>query len=174
MIINEEIVEIFKSKKIPVDEGILYLLSIFFNINSKYIPDEFKSKINSLRIVEINNTGLIWNKPLFQDQNIHFSWVSDIRNMFSNINKERSGSLTLCVKKMKKLFSLYPHIRKDDVIAATEMYITSIKDPQYILKSHNFIYKDNDITDSTLLSYLETYYEKKEESNKNHITNIMQ
>ena len=46
MIINEEIVEIFKSKKIPVDEGILYLLSIFFNINSKYIPDEFKSKIN--------------------------------------------------------------------------------------------------------------------------------
>lgn len=166
--INEEIRNKLKGK-INIDNGILYLLSLYYDLEEDIIPLQIKSKVNSLGIISLDKDNSInWNIPLFEEQEIHFQWVNDFRKLFIDKNIERAGSSKLCIKKMKKFFSLYPHIRKEDILLATENYINSIKDYNYLVKSHNFIYRENNTDDSLLLNYVENIINYE---NKNRISN---
>ena len=74
---------------------------------------------------------------------------------------------------MKKLFSLYPHIRSDDVLEATDLYLGNIKDVQYVLKANNFILTDKG--ESELYHWIEEVYEvRKRTEERKSFNNIMQ
>ena len=175
MIISELVKDTLSRFKIQRDEGILYLLAVYLNLKVDFIPDNLKLKVHATNIFEFTSKeGIKWNMPLFEGGDIHFDWVKEFRSLFSSRNRERAGSLTVCTTRMKKFFSLYPFVRKDDVIQATKLYLESVKDPTYILKSQNFIFDDK-FVNSELLDWVNDYLELKDNKvSKVSIRNVIQ
>jgi hypothetical protein len=64
-----------------------------------------------------------------------------MRNSFGVINKARVGSKSTEWLEWKFLCQSWCE-KRQDVIGATEMYFSSINDPQYLVSAHYFIYKD--------------------------------
>ena len=158
MEINEEILEIFKEFKIFPDDGICYLISLFYGLKPTYIPKELMKKINTTKIYEEKNKSIHWNIPLFKNQSIEFQWVkSEYVKLFKEANVEKGGNIRESISRMKKLFAKHPEIRKHEVIEATKLYLYNT-DSKYIRKPHYFIEKGqgaNKISD--ILDWIDKY-----------------
>jgi len=158
MEINKVILEAFKEANIRQDDGICYLLSLYYGFNPTYIPDDFKMRMNTLRIYEYNKDVLRWNVPLFDGQELAFGWVEkDYVSMFKDANSSKGGKVRESIVRMKKLFAHHPDIRKEEVLNATRMYIMNT-DPNYLRFPHYFIEKGVGV-DKTydLLDWIEKY-----------------
>lgn len=141
MEINEEIIEIFREFKILPGDGICYLLAVFYGYKPSYIPEDLVKKVHISGIIVEKDKNIHWNIPLFEGQSTNFEWVAtQYMSMFDQANPDRKGNARECIKRMKKLFSKHPEIRKDDVLGATEMYILNT-DSKYIRTSHYFLEK---------------------------------
>jgi hypothetical protein len=154
MNINQDILKRLQDFKIEKDTGLTYLIGMYLGYKPK-IPEEMRKKIFATNIFEYSKKeGVIWKIPLLEDQDVYFEWVKfDFRNLFARVNIERGSTTSLCTKKMKIFFAKNPHVRKEDVIKATEAYIRSVDNPQYIVKADNFIYDDK--SNSLLLQWIE-------------------
>lgn len=159
MELNNEVVEILKEYKINKDEGVLCLLGIFHGLDvDTLIPDNIIKAINITKIVEKDySTGTIkWNIPLYSGQQTAFDWVEDWMKPFGQLNPERKGVKKDCVARMKRFFGSNPEYRKEDVYKARDMYLSTVKDPQYLKSSHKFIYEGaGDFRSSILLQWCE-------------------
>lgn len=141
MQLNPEISEILKSHQIDKDQGYLFLLGVYFNLDvEKMCSEETIKAINLTKIVEkdYGNKTLKWNIPLFLGQETNFEWVISW-NANWLANPSRKASNPDCIKRMKEFFSKYPHIRKEDVINATDFYFRSTT-PEYLKNSAAFIF----------------------------------
>lgn len=155
---NPQIKDIFVQNNINYDEGMLYLLSIYFNLNidEKKFEESIK-QVNFTKIVERNYStipfSIVWNVPLFEGMqtNILWEWVTDYRNMFKNIRPDRASTINICLARMKNFFSTHPSVRKEDVMEATRMYLSTVKDPAYLVSAHYFIKKDKGINEASKL-----------------------
>lgn len=161
MTINPLVKEVLKSYKIDVDSGVLVLLGIYYGLDvDKVCPEEVVKGINLTKIVERDykfNT-VVWNIPLFEgiETNNSWNWVVDWVDGFGRINKERAGSWRDAVSRMQKFFQKYPEYRKGDVYAARNLYFRSVRDSQYLMKSHKFIFDGiGAMEKSTLLEWCE-------------------
>lgn len=164
MKINTEIVQKLKDYNIAIDDGILYLMSLYFKLDASYIPNNIKLKMNATNIFTVDSKRRItWNIPIFEEQLNNFEWVKSFRNAFKKKNPDRVGSLVTCVERFKEYFAMNPHIRVDDVKGATMMYIKSVNDPQYLMKSHNFIFMG---TKNKRVSELDNWIERYKEATK--------
>lgn len=144
MRINPNLKDIFQHHNIDYDEGILYLLSLYFGVKMDEIKFEKTIKqVNICKIVErdLNTKSLTWNEPLFEGQNTAWEWLSEYRKMFTAVNKSRGGSMPAITVRMKKFFAEQPHVRKEDVMEATRMYMRTISNPQYLQSADYFISK---------------------------------
>ena len=158
MKINEEVKGILREFNISVDDGLSYLLCVYYDTVPSYVPDILVQKLNRTRIYEEESGSIKWNIPLFEDQITGFEWVKDWVNEFGNINKERKGNERTCIARMKKFFTENPDIRKDEVIGATQMYFYNLNDPQYLMTSHYFISKGKGLEKvSTLKDWIDKY-----------------
>lgn len=162
MKINKDIAGILDKFKIPYEEGLSGLLSIYYDCIPMYMPQLLIQKLYLTGIV-IRNTdkSLTWRVPLFNKQEVNFAWVEAFRDTFKRINPDRAGTLSTCVTRMKKFFFENPHIRIDDVKGATLMYQSTVRDPQYLITSHKFIYEG---AGTSRNSPLEEWIEKYKES----------
>jgi hypothetical protein len=169
MIINEQIKEILKEFNINESDGIIYLISLHLNLvtHSTIFPESFVSLICSTGIFYADTTGLNWKIPLFEEQETQWSWIkNEYIPMFKNLNKDRAGNYRDCVSRLKKIFSKYPEIRKEDVIAATKMYLRDT-DREYIKTSHYFIEKGIGASKSSdLLEWVDRYKESLNETKR--------
>ena len=139
MKINKKIYETLEEFNISSGNGILYLLSLYFNTGENSIPDIFKRKVLSTKIVENTDTGLKWNIPLFEGAEIAFAWVeTEYIPLFEKAGKDKYKREALV--RIKKLFAENPEIRKDEIIGATEMYLLNT-DPKFVRFPHYFIEK---------------------------------
>lgn len=160
MRINPLIKEILQQYNIDISLGTLVLLGIYFNldINKVYSEETIKS-INLTKIVDkdYNTNTIIWNIPLFEGQEVGaFDWVNDWISAFGKINPERKGSFRDAIPRMKAFFAANPEYRKEDVYKARDAYFRTIRDPQYLMKSHKFIYDGiGAMKKSTLLEWCE-------------------
>lgn len=164
--VNEDIKVTLKKYNIPYEDGILCLLSIYYQIPfSDLLPSQLILKVLSTGIVSRNvDNSYTWKIPLFDKQEINFAWVADYRMAFKKLNPDRAGSLNTCILRMKKFFSENPHVRAEDVNAAVGMYFRTVKDPQYLITSHKFIYDGiGSSRNSNLEIWLEKYYESQGE-----------
>ena len=163
--LNPQIKEILKTYNIPFEEGFLCLLAVYYNIHNpfpNYVPVDIKAKVYATGIFSIEkNNDVVWKVPLFENQQIKFEWVKSYREIFKKINPERAGSLSTCISRMKKFFSENPDVRVEDVRGALKMYIRTVKDPQYLITSHKFIYDGVGVSRN---SHLEEWVEKYRES----------
>ena len=143
MELNKEIREILNTYNIDVDSGMLCLLGIYHNLDvEKIVQEQIIKQINLTKIVEkdYNSDTITWNIPLYVGQETVFDWVIDWMKPFGTMNPERRGVAKDCISRMKKFFMSNPSYRKEDIYTARDMYLTTIKDPQYLKSSHKFIY----------------------------------
>lgn len=137
MEINDEILEILEEYKIRREDGIPYLLSLYFGYNPTYIPNDIKLKVNLSKIVEVDGTSFKWNIPLFAGQEIAFEWVrTEYVALFKAVGKGTHHREA--TDRMKRLFAKHPDIRKEEVLGATELYLYNDKFPRL---PHYFIEK---------------------------------
>lgn len=174
--INDEILEILSEFKIQRDDGICYLISLFYSYKPNYIPDILKQKMNTTGIYTEDKGSIKWNIPLFEGQQTAFDWVkTEYVQMFKDANELKGGNVREATTLLKQLFAKNPVIRKDDIIGATRMYLLNT-DPKYIMFPHYFIQKGRgaDKTE-TIQTWLEKYeLAKNQEQGRSAITNTMQ
>ena len=139
-------------------EGILYLLALYIELDVNCISKVIQKKVNLLKIVQRDYDGdsfsLRWNEPLFEGEEptqCHWNWVDDWRRLFKQVNPERDGTKKYCVSRMKKFFSKFPNYRQEDVMLATKAYLSSVSSPQYCKKAHKFIFEGMGVNEYSLL-----------------------
>lgn len=171
MKINPQIREIFLQNNVDYDEGILYLLSIYFNLNISLEKFEQTIKqVNFTKIVDRDYSEItykvVWHVPLFESSatDTLWDWVIEYRNMFKNIRPDRAGTINNCLSRMKNFFATHPSVRKEDVLEATKAYISTVKDPAFLISAHYFIKKDRGNNEA---SKLEEFLEIIEDQKKN-------
>jgi len=172
---NEEIIRILKENGISVDDGLTYLLSLHYGLKPTFIPDILKTQILISGIIIPKDTGIEWKIPLFSDMITHFEWVKEYRDAFKKINPERSGNLKTCVARFRKFFADNPEVRVEDVKDAVNLYFRSLKNPQYLMKSHNFIFMGQGTSKTSELEvWLERVYEiRSSEEDRTSLSNTM-
>lgn len=139
--INSEITKILKDFKIRQEEGLCYLLCIYYCLDQipEFIPEVLKSKIIATNIFSFDKGVLTWNVSLFEKQNTHFEWVEkEYIPLFTKIGK--LPHVTECMVRMQQLFASHPDIRKEEVLEATKQYI-STTEVSYVRQPHYFIWK---------------------------------
>lgn len=163
MKINTEIIKILSEEDIDIDKGLNYLVCKFFNLKVDLIPIPIQQKVIATNIFEDKNNKTTWNVPLFGSPGVDKAWdwvQEEYIPLFSKIGKGSYKRETL--KRMKKLFSEFPHIRKEDVLGATEMYLLNTK-PQFIRQPHYFIEKGvGTAKTQDILEWIDTYNDAKE------------
>lgn len=159
MEINPIIIETLRKCKIDKSQGLLCLLGIYYDLDvDSTCSEEVVSAINITKIVEKDyDTGSIkWNLPLFKGHEAHFDWVADWLQPFGRINPERKGNLRDCTTRMIEFFRKYPEYRKEDVYAARDLYLKTVTDARFLMKSHKFIFDGmGTMKHSTLLDFCE-------------------
>lgn len=162
MKINEKIIETLKEVGIAPKEGLTYLLALYFETSTVSIPIEVKNKVNLSGIVYSNSSGLAWKIPLFENGQAEdaWSWVEkDYIGLFKKIGKGTNKREALV--RMKALFKENPSIRKEDVLGATEMYLSEIKFPRL---PHYFIQKGIGVAKiQDILEWIDKYKESQKD-----------
>lgn len=161
---NNEILKKLNEEGVPRNEGLLYLLSLYYELDTKLFPNNFKLKMNSMGIITLEKSLLVWKIPLFEGMEIAFQWVeTEYVKLFAEKNPDKAGHQRESIVRMKKFFSENPAARKQDVLGATVMYLSQT-DPRFIREPHYFISKGRGIEHiSDLLTWLDKYYEAQEE-----------
>lgn len=169
MVINEEVKEILKENNIPINKGLIYLLCIFHNIdvNNVVIDEKIITTINSLKICErdYKNKTIIWNIPLYEGHNNEVDWIKEWMIPFGKMNPDRKGTYQSCLRRMQKFMIENPQYNKEDIIIARDLYLRSISNATYVMKSHKFI---EDGIGTQKKSELLEYCEKIREQNNNN------
>jgi len=164
MEINKEIIRILSEEDI-LDEGLLYLLSVYHNI--KYDFNEIiVNKVNNLNFFEKNydTNEIIWNINLYGD-NITQDFIEQYRSLFIQIDTSLRGDRKTIIKKFKKFFLEYPQYSKQDILDAAKLYLEDCLYKgyhiKYIQNANYFIEKQRNPTGSKLLTYLEILKEEQ-------------
>ena len=172
---NEEVIKILKDCNIPVDDGVTFLLALHYNLKPSFIPKILQYQMLTTGIYEPKDGEIIWKVSLFGEELNHFEWVKEFREAFKRINPDRAGNLKTCVARFKKVFAENPEVRVEDVKDAVNMYFRSVRDPQYLMKSHNFIFMGQGTSKTSELEvWLERAKEVKDsQTDRNSMSNTM-
>lgn len=163
---NKEIEDLLIKHGISLEIGKLCLLGIYYNIdyeelyNSSYLVHKVVKQIQTLDIFtfDFSKEEIVWNMPLFEiaveeieDKN--WGWINEYREKFKRVNKACGSSFRECKVRMERFFATHPAVRKQDVLKAADIYISSVKDPKYLQQANYFIKKG--AFESRLEQYLE-------------------
>lgn len=176
MEINSEIKRKLNQSSLPnKTSGLAYLIALYFKChNATCFSEKLKAEVSSLGIFALNQTGIEWKIPLFKGQEANFEWVKDYRDKFKSANKARAGDLRACVSRMKDFFAQNPHVRVEHVMKATDNYLASVSDPNYICTSHYFIVKGKGIDRTSLLeAFIEDVVDEKTDVNLVGVNRMM-
>lgn len=184
-IINPKIEEILQEFNITREDGLSYLLSIYYDVRPSYTPPLLIQRMNTTNILGLDeNKMLVWRFPLFlNDDNMSsdkWSWTSEWMDMFKDVNKDRRGASRSVKTRMMVFFSENPDVRKEEVFEATKMYLRSLTSPTFCKKSHKFICEGSGKFRVSLLEeWVEKYREyyavsDEPQTSSNSLNNTMQ
>lgn len=155
MLFNQEVKNIIKDAGLNVEDTLTFLVALYYKLSPPtYLNNqEFMAKVQLLRIVE---PGPKWNIPLFQGQETNFDWVrSEYCTLFEDAGKNKY--VREATERMKDLFAKNPAIRKDEIIGATEIYLSQT-DVRYVQFPHYFITKGKGVDKTqAILTWVDTY-----------------
>jgi len=175
---NPDIKEIIEEFNLDYDLSFNYLLAIYHNLKTNNYSYEFQTIMAKTGIIFIGVDGKDeWKIPLYIGQETAFEWVKDYCELFKRANKAKGGHIKSSTARMKKMFSINPEVRKDEVLGATIMYINQVEDFGYLMFPHYFISKGvgADKTEN-LLDWIDKYKEAEEMENTDgtDLSNSMQ
>lgn len=145
LIFNSEVKKLLQQKGISLQDGLSYLVCLYYDMSPTYVPSTLETKILSANIVtkDYSSGTFKWKVPLFEEQETGFEWVKEWMDLFKSVNPERRGVKADVLRRMKKFFANNPTYRKDDVFKATQNYLSSVDHPKFCKKSHKFIYEQD-------------------------------
>lgn len=156
---NNKIKQLFDKYNIYWDDGITYLLSKYYELDSKVFPLPLINKIKLTNILHNNKFQI----PLFEKEELKFDWISTYINMFKEVNPDKKSNIRNVEVRFKWFFKEYSgEYNKDDILKATEEYLKNTN-PMYIREPHYFIKKGNG---TNLTSDLLTWLEKIKSENE--------
>jgi len=173
---NEDVLEILQDFRVEIDEGLLYLLSIYHDLKSDVFPEGLKNAMSTTGIVQKGCGGKYdWKLPLFKGQEVAFDWVeTQYCELFKMQNTDRGGNVKESTSRMKIYFSKNPEVRKEEVLGAVRMYLTGIN-PSYMSNPHYFIKKGKGADAVHLLEdWIQKYRDGIKVSNGLDLSNTMQ
>ena len=175
MKINSKIIETLIDKQLPIDDSILFLLAIYFKLETSVFSNTFIRTIHSLGIYTLDDTNFVWRVPLFEGGTTNFDWVKDeYVPMFKAKNKDKGGKVREATIRMKKFFADNPDIRKDEVIKATQVYLLNT-DLRFIRYPHYFIKKGKGVEEvSDLYDWIQKIRDEEKPVKRTSLNNIMQ
>jgi|TARA_R110002020_G_scaffold148076_8_gene323925 hypothetical protein len=174
--INPDVIDLLKECNVGVESGLGYLLCLANNFVPVYIPERLKQMVHSTGIVIYNKEGITWRMPLFKEQATEFGWLEEWRELFKPFGTHNKNKKEVALK-MKAFFSENPHIRVEEVMGATKMYVAHQIKEGYPRQPHYFITKGRGLDKiSDLTTWVDEY---KESNTKNDdegytLTNSMQ
>lgn len=154
--INPEIIEVLKSNKIRVADGVSALVLMYHNLKPTYLDKSLTDTLFTTGLVSFDYTSnsFSWKYPLYENSHEdNYDWIGDWMDLFKKSNPERRGTKAAVVKRMKDFFANNPKYTVENVFNATRQYLRSVTDPKYVKTSHKFI-KEQDGS-SKLLEQLE-------------------
>jgi hypothetical protein len=144
MMINEKIEEELLRNDIDVLKGLIFLLCLFYKINTDEVIDfDIQTKVLSCHnILTINDKGIvIFKMPLFVPESDvpheDLSWVEyeycPLFRMAGKLPQVRE-----CTERMENFMMNHPEITKEQILAATTAYINNthqnfIREPRYFI-----------------------------------------
>lgn len=158
MKINETIKETLKDYNINVEDGLCFLLGVYYGMIPSYMPPSLQQKVMATNIVKGSLNDQTWNIPLFEEQMTNYGWVKEYVAVFKKLNPDVPGSVTESTRRFKRFFAQNPQYTVEDIKGAVNLYIKSLNDPKYITWPHYFINKDGN---SLLEAWLDTYMQTK-------------
>jgi hypothetical protein len=160
--VNSEIMKKLRENKINIQDGISFLLCLYYSIKPSYIPTNLEKKVLCSGIVskEYGSGTIDWVVPLFNESIVNFEWIKGWMDLFKNVNPERRGVKADVLKRMKDFFMNNPTVTVKDVQEATKLYLSTVSEPKFCKKSHKFI-KEQD-GHSMLLDFVTQYKERQE------------
>lgn len=175
MKINSQIRSVLTEFNIPVDDGLAYLLSIYFNCRPSYTPTLLVQRMNVTNILGIDsNREIMWHIPLFEEEsNDKWQWVIEWNAEFKAINSKRKAPDKDVITRMKAFFADNPDVRKEEVIEGTKLYFRSLSNADFLISSHYFISKGvgRDRV-SALYGWVEKYRETIADTSSNNVDDI--
>lgn len=176
MKINPLVVSRLQEMHIDKDAGLLVLLGYYYELDvDKACIEEAVKAVNLTGIVGKNygeggrpTQTLVWNMPLFVDgqQEVigDWRWVTDWMRPFGLLNLDRLGNWEDVQHRFEKFFAEHPGFSVEEIFEARDMYLKTITNPTYLMKSHKFIYEGiGKMQTSNLLAYLRMVRDKKKE-----------
>lgn len=141
--VNSKIRTLLQSNQINIQDGLTFLISVYYNLTPSFIPKDLENKVLALNIInkDYETNQIVWKVNLFEEQITGFEWITEFMDLFGKVNPDRRGVKIDVLKRMKKFFMNNPIYRKEDVINATKSYLKTLTDPMYCKKSHKFIYE---------------------------------
>ena len=145
LIFNSKVKEELQRKGVSLQDGLSYLICIYYDMFPTYVPAALETKILSANIItkDYASGTIKWKMSLFEEQETGFEWVKEWMDLFKSVNPERRGVKADVLRRMKKFFANNPSVRKEQVFKATETYLKSVDHPMYCKKSHKFIYEQD-------------------------------
>ncbi|MDB4285869.1 hypothetical protein N9933_01045 [bacterium] len=177
MIVNEELKSVLKGADVSFDNALLYLLSLYHELNPTCIPNEVKIKVHALNIVAMSTHGLVWYVPLFETQSTDYGWVeNEYLALFEPYGTHKQHKVE-CLKRMKKFFYEYfGTYNKEQVLGATKLYVQNgVRTGGYIRLPHYFITKgrgDNRIQD--IITWIDVYNLENKQVTRTSLATTMQ
>lgn len=176
MTINPVLKTAIKESGISVDDGLTVLLAMNFGLR---VPEELshiETQLLAAKIIVVEGQEVKWFAPMFEGMETAFEWVVDWIKLFKTANPVKTSGVKETTTRMKKFFAQNPDIRKDEVIAATEMYIRNTE-AKYLMLPTYFIFKGKGAeTTYTLLNWIDRYrnYINTTATQAKALTNTMQ
>lgn len=146
---NKKILSILNDYGIRQNEALTTLLIIYYKLekDNRIMIDEFISELSKCKLIEYDfrKQQYFLTMPLFgkEDESLDNDWITEYMNMFAKINKERRGDKKTVAKRIAKLMQEYHDITPEMILKATELYIKRVRDPQFLKKSHKFIWDED-------------------------------
>ncbi len=176
--ISEKVRERLKEYQINEDAALLYLLGVYYNLNTKdHIPEEIIKQVNFSKIVtrdyDTEVPTVKWNIPLFEGEETEsaWNWVLEWRDLFKAIRGDAGGDKKACIIKMKKFFAANPDVRQHEVFEAANLYLDDFRyrktNLKFLQQADYFISKAVvEENKSVKRSRLEIYLELVRDKNK--------
>ena len=143
---NSKIEEMLDQFGIERNEGLTYLLCIYYKVKPVCISEEIQARVGITEIFRKKGDTIAWLIPLFVDKKFDDNWdwvVEEYCSKFQKVNEQRGMFLVESIERMKQLFvqNINLNLTKQDILEAADLYLSTVDEPQYCKACHYFISK---------------------------------
>jgi len=160
--VNGRVIDLVDGLGIRRDDALGCLITLYYHVRPGYVPPSVKGALEGAGIFTDGPDGMVtWHVPLFEGAETAFGWVRDeYCALFREVSPDRPVYAAESLRRMKKFFAEHPDIRKDEVMAATRMYLRAT-DPNFVRQPNYFISKGGGADrQDPLLNWVERYREE--------------